>query len=547
MTDDLGAWFQCFGRLHPMVLHLPIGLLAGLAALETIAWIRPAAVPRPMGVIIAWLVALSAVLAAATGYIFSQEDATGSGTLTWHLRLGIAVAVTAVLMAAACTASRQRAAYRLLLVIVLGLIIPTGHLGASMVYGPRFLTQPLSAAAKPPAASQPGALRITSEPAELPPGLPLQVASIFNDRCTTCHGADLQKGGLALHTAEAVARGGKHGAIVVFGKPADAPIIRRLRLPVDDRQHMPPAEKSQLTEAQIGIIEHWIASSTSFSGPALVVPSPAPRPPKSGLPSVVGTRGAIAPADDTPPADPAAIAALRQHLVHVAPITQDSNRLSVDFAAVAARLDDATATLLLEPVITQLEVLSLGRSAVGDTTAALLSRATALRDLDLQRHADHRRPGFHSLACLTNLQQLVLVQTHLTDAAVEPLYAMPSLKRLYLWKSGVSQAGISRLRQQRPALYVDAGDSPGATTQEAEPEIKLTSDAPPPGQAAAVSLEPVNRECPVTGKPIDTRYLVVYQNRVIGFCCPHCPEAFWADPAKFQAKLPQTGAPVTGK
>ena len=33
--DDVGqAWFEFLGRLHPAVLHLPIGLWLGLAALE---------------------------------------------------------------------------------------------------------------------------------------------------------------------------------------------------------------------------------------------------------------------------------------------------------------------------------------------------------------------------------------------------------------------------------------------------------------------------------------------------------------------------------
>jgi YHS domain-containing protein len=47
----------------------------------------------------------------------------------------------------------------------------------------------------------------------------------------------------------------------------------------------------------------------------------------------------------------------------------------------------------------------------------------------------------------------------------------------------------------------------------------------------------VNTVCPVSGKPIDPRYLIVYKGRVIGFCCDHCPSDFWADPEKYESKI----------
>jgi len=52
----------------------------------------------------------------------------------------------------------------------------------------------------------------------------------------------------------------------------------------------------------------------------------------------------------------------------------------------------------------------------------------------------------------------------------------------------------------------------------------------------------VNATCPVSGSPVNPKYALVHTSaagpRVIGFCCPNCPKEFWADPAKFEAKLP---------
>jgi YHS domain-containing protein len=42
----------------------------------------------------------------------------------------------------------------------------------------------------------------------------------------------------------------------------------------------------------------------------------------------------------------------------------------------------------------------------------------------------------------------------------------------------------------------------------------------------------------VTGKLVDPAYQVVFKGKLVGFCCPKCPEAFWADPTKYESKLP---------
>jgi len=47
--------------------------------------------------------------------------------------------------------------------------------------------------------------------------------------------------------------------------------------------------------------------------------------------------------------------------------------------------------------------------------------------------------------------------------------------------------------------------------------------------------------CPVSGKPINPEAVVEHEGHKVFFCCPGCPGAFKADPAKFTGKLPQFG------
>jgi YHS domain-containing protein len=42
--------------------------------------------------------------------------------------------------------------------------------------------------------------------------------------------------------------------------------------------------------------------------------------------------------------------------------------------------------------------------------------------------------------------------------------------------------------------------------------------------------------CPVSGKPAVAEHTVDYKGGKVQFCCPNCPKAFSADPAKFAVK-----------
>ena len=87
------------------------------------------------------------------------------------------------------------------------------------------------------------------------------IEPILASRCTGCHGEKKQKGKLAMHTLELLMKGGDSGEkTVVAGKSADSLIIKRLGLPPDEDEHMPPKDKDQLTEKEIKILKWWIDS-----------------------------------------------------------------------------------------------------------------------------------------------------------------------------------------------------------------------------------------------------------------------------------------------
>lgn len=57
---------------------------------------------------------------------------------------------------------------------------------------------------------------------------------------------------------------------------------------------------------------------------------------------------------------------------------------------------------------------------------------------------------------------------------------------------------------------------------------------------AAASLAvaaPVNKECPVAGKPVKENCKTTYEGKEVAFCCGKCKAKFEADPKKYAGKI----------
>lgn len=90
------------------------------------------------------------------------------------------------------------------------------------------------------------------------------VAPILANKCNSCHGEEKSKGKLKLHTFADIKKGGSEGDVnVVAGKAADSLMLKRVALPLDDDEHMPPEDKDQLTKEEIALLTWWINEGAS--------------------------------------------------------------------------------------------------------------------------------------------------------------------------------------------------------------------------------------------------------------------------------------------
>ena len=395
-----------------------------------------------------------------------------------------------------------------------------------------------------------------------------QVKVILTRTCVPCHNAEKHKGDLQLIDRSTIERGGKEGSALNREKLTSSPLLLRILLPLDDDDHMPKKGKPQPTPAEIETLRAWLAAGAPFDD-AITADTKQQNTPAQSTGDVPSSQGETSkePARDVAPLSTADSANSSASLTQAAQKSQDSKTrgsdpnsaaitallvrqiamqevpgtdgFEINFAAVANAITAAEAASLLTPLAARVYDLSLARVSAGDELCALCAQMPHLARLDLSA-TQVTEQGLAKLIALTQLRELVLVQTKLDDGAVEPLLMLPALTKVYVWHSGLTPEAVTRLREKK-SLSVDAGDTKTAQALEVEGELKFVNELPlfgkpPPEKDPVALLTPVNDICPVTGKPIDARFIVVHQQQAIGFCCMNCPKTFWTDPAKLVIK-----------
>ena len=133
---------ELIGRFHPVLVHLPIGILL-LAGLFQLLALKPkyASLHAAISIALFWGM-ISAIVSCISGYLLSQSGDYDEELVNTHKWFGISTAFVSLI---AYLFNRWENVFaKWVILLMVPLIIITGHLGGSLTHGSDYLTKGFS-------------------------------------------------------------------------------------------------------------------------------------------------------------------------------------------------------------------------------------------------------------------------------------------------------------------------------------------------------------------------------------------------------------------
>ncbi|RDC62938.1 c-type cytochrome domain-containing protein [Adhaeribacter pallidiroseus] len=446
MTENL---IQFFGRLHPLIVHLPIGVLMLAIALQVLVSFSRYAHFRAFLPLLWFTGFVTAVMACVAGFLLKLSGGYDEEAVDLHQYMGIALAIlTGFVFLIQSGRFPQRLSIPTV-IIASFFLIGTGHYGGNLTHGEDYLSEPLYAMI-----GQTPGKKVRSPITDLKNALVYTdlVEPILEQKCYQCHNSKKQKGDLRLDSPENLLKGGEHGAVIAAGKADESDLYKRLILPEEDDDRMPPKGKTQLTESEIQLIHWWIdQGGADFKKKVADVPQ------YDKIKVVLTGLAKGAPIDDTKKEaseipdspvkapDAAVLAKIRDLGVVVSPLTRDNRFVSLNMVNAPAFADADMA--LLTQISDNVIWLDMSETAITDKALENLKKFKNLTRLSLDQ-TDVSDPGLAYLQNMPRLKYLNLYGTKVTDQGLKLVANCKSLKSIYLWQTQVTQQGVAALQQR---------------------------------------------------------------------------------------------------
>lgn len=424
---ELPPLVSWLGNWHPLMLHFPIVLVV-LAVYVNL-------VHKKISHNLLTLATLTALITAITGFFLSLGSSNKGTILFWHQWLGTGLALLMALWywLDGQNLGQHKLTKALQLSVVIGTVL-AGHFGGMITHGEDFLALPSSNSFK----------KIPKDP------LIYEhiVARIVDQKCVSCHNSNKQKGEYVMSSLKELFKGGKTGKAIDLEHPEKSELLKRLHLPREDEEHMPPSEKKQLTNIEIQLIEEWIRLGATDTLQLHHLKNDAP------LATLVNTF--IKPDAKTswqklPKVDNSTINNLTSDYLTIKRLANETDALSLNMYNPPKYSSDLVTSL--EPISKNIVELDLSGLPIMEDELSFISTCLNLEKLEIDRTLVNDNTIIH-LAKLNNLKSLKVFDTNISDASIEVFQKLEKLEKLYIKSTNVSAQGISNIQKSSPSLRV---------------------------------------------------------------------------------------------
>ena len=199
---------EAIGRFHPVLVHLPIGILLVGLLLQWLSRKDKYNISIEVIKIVLLCGSFSAFLACITGFLLSGSGDYEGSLVAWHMWMGMGVAAASLVLIARTFKQQYDIVHRLTSFSLLMLIIITGHLGSSLTHGENYLIDSWSTNEDTLATPKPTTNKQETMAYDNELKTELQIKPYTSDP------AQKQKGGLRVNEPEWLRKAGKKNEAV---------------------------------------------------------------------------------------------------------------------------------------------------------------------------------------------------------------------------------------------------------------------------------------------------------------------------------------------
>jgi len=441
---------EFIGRLHPVIVHLPIGIFILVILLEFASfsqkrknWVENI---QPI-IMIGFLFSCFSLL---TGLILAEEGSNNEADVDLHK--WTAIITTLLFLFYAITRNiivRNKILHTVNLIILSFFLLSTGHLGGTLTHGDDFL----SLDSKEPLIQN--TINITDiNQAEVYRDI---VQPTLNMKCVQCHGADKQKGKLRLDDSTWLLTGGKNGAVINLQQPEQSELLKRVLLELNNEHHMPPKEKQQLTDFEQTLFQWWIMSGSNFHQKVENIQvEEKVRKALNTFKDYHSKEKQVSKREDVLPIALNTKLELEKAGWVISEISKDDHHIRAVGFNIENPRDQSLKKLLL--ISEQLVELKLTSSGVSDKDLSILQGLKNIEKLWLDENQITDQ-GIKEISSLERLGYINLASTNVTKSGIENLLKNKSIQNVYLYQTGIDPNEISSLKKEWKAVKIFGADS----------------------------------------------------------------------------------------
>jgi uncharacterized membrane protein len=283
-NSNLFEWSPFLAPFHAVVLHYPIGFLTIAFFLEIYRTRRPTEEAHRITTwVIAWSL-FTGVIAATLGIMRAGSGGYEVKTLDLHRWFGMAVPFLTLLTLWLQIKSPRLTGlrggglvgwtYRGALLVTLAMLVIAGHYGGNLTHGSKYLVENAPEFIRtfleeaPEEQGTNGSSQAVNGAVE-GPGSRLyleKIRPVLEAKCIRCHGQEKQKGKYRLDTREdALKPGESEQPGIKPNDPFESQVVRRIFLPSDHDEAMPPSGKEPLTPQEMVDLVQWIQLGAPYA------------------------------------------------------------------------------------------------------------------------------------------------------------------------------------------------------------------------------------------------------------------------------------------